>query len=144
MDGMESGSKCSPEYRLRKTSAMRCTAASSNLGGACSAHLVAAAWGEVPDAADEALPQALVRALHLSSALRRRATGVQCSGSEICSVSHRLWGCFAMKFARSSVLLYAYAKSEVAVTPVSRIAPCSASGTWSSVSSATNASCSGS
>ena len=91
MLGMPSLSRSSPGYLPLKTSTMCCTASESSLGGACSAHALRAAPGEAvldPETGDD-LSSACVKDLHLSSALRRRATGVQCSGSVTQGASQR-------------------------------------------------------
>ena len=115
MLGMLSLSNSSSGYFPLKESTMRCTASVSSLGGACSAHALGAAAVVATDDADEGdvLSRDCVSALHLSRALRSRATGVQCSGSVTLRASHNVCGCFAMKSLRSAVLLYAYAKSAV-------------------------------
>ena len=80
---------------------------------------------ELPEACPGAAMSAgLVRALHLSSALRRLAVAGQCSGSVTPRLVQSCVGWFCMKLLRSAVLMYEYAKSAILTMPASDSAVC--------------------
>ena len=94
------------------------------------------AWDGLPLLSDCA-----VIALDRSRALRSRATGVQCSGSDTSKLCQGSSGCFATKLERSAVVLYAYAKSAMVAMPDAVNCSWRASGTCSSCRRARKGSC---